>query len=146
MLSSRLAILFSLIFSVLLLTPGCSKARSTPSPEQPATKKGSRTFNDAARFLAGLPSVEGSSYAALEKDPAWIEYSKTLGASWNRADQKLLAPVRQFQKRELDKPKSRFVFYPFSGPDVIYAQTFFPSAKVMLMAGLEPPGSIVPAS
>jgi len=38
--------------------------------------------------------------------------------------------------------KTRAVFYPFSGPDVLYVDTFFPDSKYLLMAGLEPVGTM----
>ena len=34
------------------------------------------------------------------------------------------------------------MFYPFSGPDVLYADTLFPDSKILLMAGLEPVGEL----
>jgi hypothetical protein len=34
------------------------------------------------------------------------------------------------------------LFYPFSGPDILHAQTFFPEADKYVMIGLEPVGSL----
>lgn len=104
-----------------------------------------RAWNDAARFLAGLPSVAGSPYAKLEKTEAWENYSAEMAGVWQRADKRLIAPVRDFQERELGGAgaRSEFVFYPFSGPDVVYVQAFYPNASLYVLAGLERPGSIL---
>ncbi len=55
-----------------------------------------------------------------------------------------MKPVDAFQKRELGpiQHTGQYVFYPFSGPDVLYLTHFFPTGKVMVMAGLEPVGSL----
>lgn len=110
-----------------------------------AAIKEDRTFNDAARFLAGMPSAPGSPYTDLEKTPAWEKYAAEMSEAWKRADQKRMQPVREFQARELGgaAAKSNFVFYPFSGPDVVYMQGFYPNGSVYVLAGLERPGTVL---
>ena len=52
--------------------------------------------------------------------------------------------MRAWTTSELSALRSQTpaVFYPFSGPDVLYADTLFPDSKYLLMAGLEPVGTI----
>jgi hypothetical protein len=102
-------------------------------------------FNDAARFLAGMPGTPGSGYATLEKSDAWRKYAGEMDTAWKIADEKRLKPVVAFQKAELGgaSAKSGFVFYPFSGPDVMYMQGFYPNGTTYVLAGLEMPGTIL---
>jgi hypothetical protein len=124
---------------------GCSR----PVAEAPAAVKvvvdENRAYNDAARFLAGLPPAAGSPYTELTKTPAWLKYAGEMNVAWQTAEKKRLQPVREFQARELGgaAAKSNFVFYPFSGPDVLYMQGFYPNGVVYVLAGLERPGTIL---
>jgi hypothetical protein len=95
-----------------------------------------------------MPSTPGSGYAALENTEAWRKYAAGMSAAWERAEKRRMTPVREFQQKELGGPAARrgFVFYPFSGPDVIYMQGFYPNGNVYVLAGLERPGSIQPPS
>ena len=63
---------------------------------------------------------------------------------WKTADAKQFGAIDAFQKRELagQYSPSKFLFYPLSGPDVLYATRFFPEATTMVFAGLEPVGHI----
>jgi len=92
-----------------------------------------------------MPSAPGSPYTELEKTPAWQKYAGDMSEAWKRADLKRMRPVREFQERELGgaAARSNFVFYPFSGPDVIYMQGFYPNGSVYVLAGLERPGTIL---
>ncbi|MBI2687131.1 MAG: hypothetical protein HYX27_12510 [Acidobacteria bacterium] len=95
-----------------------------------------------------MPSRDGSAYATLQKTPAWREYSAEMSAAWTRAEARRVKPVREFQAGELGGAgaKSNFVFYPFSGPDVVYVQGFYPNGSTYLLAGLERPGTILEPS
>lgn len=92
-----------------------------------------------------MPSVSGSPYARLERTDAWRNYSVEMSKAWLRAETRRLAPVREFQARELGGAGARsgFIFYPFSGPDVVYVQGFYPNGSLYVLAGLERPGSIL---
>lgn len=144
----KLFLPLALVPILALTTTGCSRA-GTETPPAKAASPENRRFNDAARFLAGMPSVSGSAYAELEKSRAWQQYASEMSAAWKAADLKRMQPVREFQDRELGgaAAKSDFVFYPFSGPDVVYMQGFYPNGSVYVLAGLERPGTITePAS
>jgi hypothetical protein len=117
------------------------EAPPTPFPD-PAPK--SREADDAARFLAGLPGKAGSSFADLEKEEAWRAYRTTLDAMWSGTESRGLTAMREFQNRELnsDSIKKSTLFYPFSGPDALMMNVFFPYNSTYVMVGLEPPGTL----
>jgi hypothetical protein len=96
-------------------------------------------INASAKGLAGL-----STGAAWEATPEWKKYSASLDGQWQYLDQIRLRAMRAWQATELADlhEKSSTIFYPFSGPDVLYADTLFPNSKILLMAGLEPVGTV----
>jgi hypothetical protein len=99
---------------------------------------------DAAYFLAGLHGRSHGWFAGLERTPAWQNYATLLGRTWRELDASQFQRVRTFQERELSSihSGSSFTFYPFSGPDVLYATLFFPNCRLFVLAGLEPVGSV----
>lgn len=140
--SGRRTLWLFVFIAAAVCTAGCGKQGEHPAPVKAAGSE-DRTFNDAARFLAGLPSRPGSAYSGLESAEAWTNYAQDLQKAWSGADSRRFQPVRDFQARELASGASgKFVFYPFSGPDAIYAQAFYPDAEVYVLAGLERPGRV----
>jgi hypothetical protein len=97
--------------------------------------------NDTARFLAGLPPDAQSPLAALAKSPEWTEHARFFDSIFKREDAETLSKVRAFGKDHLTPPQDTML-YMFSGPDFLYATSFFPSAKTYVLAGLEPAGLI----
>ncbi len=146
--SSRAVIRFCACAAVLvatLLAQSCA-LRESAAAQQPATSVESRPWNDMARFLGGLKGRADGPFRTLEDSPAWKAYASEFDTSWSQLEHEQLRSVDAFQQRELAPIPRRgeFVFYPFSGPDVLYMTRFFPEGKVMVMAGLEPVGHLRP--
>lgn len=113
----------------------------------PPLTEAAREWNDTARFLAGMPGHPESPYRAFESSEAWREYAADFDRLWVSAQEKKLRPVEEFERRELrGRLKNTTVFYPFSGPDVLYARAFFPHGRTYIMGGLEPAGNLWDAS
>jgi hypothetical protein len=96
--------------------------------------------NDVARFIAGMPPAADSPLAALTKEKAWQDHARTFEASFASADQNI-SHVRAWSAANLTTTPAT-VFYMFSGPDFIYANAFYPTAKTYVLAGLEPVGTV----
>jgi hypothetical protein len=109
----------------------------------PAQAAETATANDTARFLAGLPPAPDSPLAALSNDAAWRQHARTLDSIFAREDSRTLSKVRAFSRQYLTE-KHDTMLYMFSGPDFLYATTFFPSASTYVLAGLEPVGEVPP--
>ena len=108
----------------------------------------SREADDAARFLAGLPSRPGSAFAPLEETPAWQEHRRKADEAWRGAEKGFVSGLRTFGETTL-KPgidPARRVFYPFGGPDALTAVSFFPDASDYVLVALEPPGTVPTAA
>ena len=107
----------------------------------PARSAETATPDDTARFLAGLPPAPGSPLAALAKDPGWAQHARFFDSIFAREDATTLSKVRAFSKEHLPQQHDTML-YMFSGPDFLYATSFFPSASTYVLSGLEPVGAV----
>ena len=114
------------------------------STEVKIEKKRSTKFNEFARFYACMPQEENSSITYADTNKVWLEHKKTFTKFWDSAETVRLKPIANWAKAEVnvlaDSVKS--LFYPFSGPDFIHANIFFPNAEKIVMLGLEPVGKV----
>jgi hypothetical protein len=99
--------------------------------------------NDTARFLAGLP-VRDTPLEPFSHESEWVEHATEFDKAWKELDARQLAKIRAWAPDFLgDSYTSKGpLFYFFSGPDILYAQAFFPNAGAYVLAGLEPVGSV----
>jgi len=98
------------------------------------------TADDTARFLAGLQPSPNSPLAARTKDAAWISHARNFDSIFAREENDL-SKIRAFSEKYLTT-KHDTMLYMFSGPDFLYATSFFPTASTYVLAGLEPVGRI----
>ena len=117
-------------FCVLLL------AANSAIAQKPAT------LDETARFLAGLP-VEGP-LQPLSQTEAWGNHAAALQTAWDRKEHFQLGPIRTWMTANANRyyNDSSTMYYMFSGPDFLYAHTFFPNARTYILAGLEPIGQV----
>ena len=92
--------------------------------------------DDTARFLAGLPLSSSSPLAAFTNDPAWVSHARNLNSMFAREESVQLSKVREFSKKYLTD-KHDTMLYMFSGPDFLYATSFFPNASTYILTGLD---------
>ncbi len=128
--------------------------RATPPPGNHANEKKppsfslsipkDRTVDDLARYLAGVPGREGSAFKAAEEDKTWKLHAAQSELGWSRFLAQRQPLMRDFTKAHLSAlPYTQpNLFYPFGGPDIMTAQTFYPAADYYVLVGLEPPGSL----
>src|ERR1700733_12481412 len=107
----------------------------------PARSAETATADDTARFLAGLPPSANSPLAPLTKDPFWQQHARYFDSIFAREDSAKLSKVRAFAREHL-ADKHDTMLYMFSGPDFLYATSFFPNASTYVLAGLEPVGDV----
>lgn len=98
--------------------------------------------DDQARFLAGL-SVQGTPLASLSLDNSWLRHSNEFDNGWRDLEKRQLAKIREWIPQAVgnDTSSREPLFYFFSGPDFLYANTFFPNAATYVFCGLEPVGA-----
>ena len=91
-----------------------------------ASRSETATADDTARFLAGLRPSPTSPLTALTKDPTWISHARYFDSIFTREENTNLSKIRDFSKKYLPD-KHGTVLYMFSGPDFLYATSFFPN-------------------
>ncbi|MES2566970.1 MAG: hypothetical protein V4565_08895 [Bacteroidota bacterium] len=101
------------------------------------------TLNALANIMSGITDTS-SIFQYVQSTPDFKSFSKNFDKRWNTYDSARLMNLRKFRDNEISqvvKPQST-LFYPFSGPDILHAQAFFPDADQYIMIGLEPVGSL----
>ncbi len=101
------------------------------------------TLNALANIMSGIADTS-SIYKYVQNTSDFKSFSKNFDKRWRTYDSTRLMNLRKFKENEISKivkPQST-LFYPFSGPDILHAQAFFPEADQYVMIGLEPVGSL----
>jgi hypothetical protein len=98
------------------------------------------SLNDAARMLAGMdPAGYTDGFADVRRTRAWLEHRMAMDKLWQDYTWRHEQPIRQWAASEMpDIARGRSLFYPFSGPDFLFAQAFFPRVETLVLCGLEP--------
>lgn len=102
------------------------------------------SINTSARGLAGLTPLADVAPAPWQKSPEWSQYKDWIGDRWGYLQRVRLNAMKTWSVTALAplQGHSSTVFYPFSGADFLYVNTFFPNSKYLVMAGLEPVGTM----
>lgn len=113
--------------------------KDTPAAEKKATSR----FDEISAILGGI-NAQGNSLAHLYDSSAWKENRDFMSSSWKKLETSRLTKLDSWSQKELTGPNKncKTVFYPFSGPDFLTANAFFPKAQKIVMLGLEPIGSL----
>lgn len=101
-----------------------------------------RYWDDYARFLGGMPPLQGSKLDSLERTPEAIAHRKAFDEIWARKEKNLLSDLALWSQKELptEYKNTRTAFYPFSGADFLTINTIYPVAEQYVLFGLEKEG------
>jgi len=99
-------------------------------------------LNEISDFLAGKKIERDSRLFPITLDKRYLTYKKQIDLSWKGFQEKNLSSIKRWSEKNINYEYSKTVFYPFSGPDIINAVTFFPEAEKYILFGLEPAGYI----
>lgn len=96
-----------------------------------------------ARLMAGTYPA-GALYSNITGNQHYLDFSTSFSKRWMSFDSSRILKLTEFRDNELTKEiKSEpNLFYPFSGPDILYADLFFPDAEKFILIGLEPVGTL----
>ncbi len=100
------------------------------------------SLNAVADIMSGIAD-SSSVLGYIQKSSDFKVFSKNFDKRWKTFDSTRLNNLRKFKDTEISKivKTQSTLFYPFSGPDILHAQTFFPDVDKYVMIGLEPVGS-----
>jgi len=146
-------------FFLLLLLVGCTSKEDknqnlkhsskdslvTNTIKIPSTseQKINDSLNAVAQIIAGT-YPKGQLYSNITANKNYSEFSTDFSKRWSAFDSTRIRKLNEFRDKELVaeiKPEMT-LFYPFSGPDILYANLFFPTAEKFILVGLEPVGSL----
>ena len=101
-------------------------------------------YNDVALYIAGMQLSEKCGLYSLTKNPTWQHYASVTNDTWGSFTKTKIKKISDWAQAEIPdiKRDCRTLFYPFSGPDFLYAHSFFPHADTYILLGLEPVGGI----
>jgi len=127
--------------------PAAGHAAASPEkaavPASPPLSEKAKLLTETARFLAGFPVDESGPFAALARTDAWTRYAKTVGSQWAgfKAGESRMRAWARKELADVFHPALP-VFYPFSGPDITFADIFLAGANEYVLVGLEDVGSV----
>lgn len=115
-----------------------------PNPLEKFDLEKATKWTNTAKFIAGIKADDNSSLSDLQNSQNWINHSNFLNSAWSKLESEQLSKVNRWAGLELKKinETSPTVFYPFSGADFLYVNSFFPQGKEYVLVGLEPVGKI----
>ncbi len=119
------------------------KATSAVAPWDMSTYNAENNFNAIASVISGVKPTAGNLKRFLDST-AWKDNARFVDSSWKRLESSRLSKMRAWKDVEFaDINKStKTLFYPFSGPDILTAYTFFPDADKYILIGLENIGKL----
>lgn len=100
-------------------------------------------FHNITAVLCGQKG-EANDLNFLFDTLAWAANASFIDSAWTRLERNRLTSMKSWGRKEFEKPnaQAKVVFYPFSGPDYLTANAFFPDADTYIMLGLEPVGKL----
>lgn len=100
-------------------------------------------LTDVARLMAGLPVDAGSPESGKMETDEWKAHKAALDEMWAKSVV-TLEKVAVIRDRDLTdiRDTARTVLYSFSGPDLPFMMTFYPSSDTYYMMGLERVGTV----
>lgn len=145
-------LLLALALGLMPMYYSCNQNTSTTAQKTETTEESGKldsatqaknNLNDIADFFTGIPVDKSSFLYDYTQTPEWDEYSHESQVAWTRFDS-VAKKYKAFSEKEILEPyKSiKTLFYPFSGPDFLFANILFPNVDKMYLIGLESPGSV----
>lgn len=103
-----------------------------------------KDLTDIALFIAGITPDSTSNLFKLSQTTEFQTYSKRINEKWDSFFNEVDTKIKPWKDKEIGNlaEKHKTLFYPFSGPDFINAEIFFPDFENYILFGLEPPGSV----
>ncbi len=90
------------------------------------------SINDIAKLFGGMDS-------SYSQTPAVIAHKQRMDTLWSTHLNAYRTPLQSWASAEIgDFKNANAMFYPFSGPDFLFASALFPGAETYVLAGLEP--------
>jgi hypothetical protein len=143
--------LFVALLAISIVSCGGTDKKKTDNNSKDSVKtvkqdsvKINKEYTDIAKILGGMSVDEKSAFYEISQDKAFKKYASTMDSGFARMKKRRVDKITEWSSTEIaDLNKDlKTVFYPFSGPDYLHVNSFFPHAKKYIMFGMEPIGNI----
>jgi hypothetical protein len=99
-------------------------------------------FDEVAALISGVKQT--GKLAAWHDSTVWSSHREFIDKNWAKVEKNRLVPMAGWTNKEMSAISQTIstAFYPFSGPDFMTVNAFFPQASKVIMLGLEPVGAL----
>ena len=99
-------------------------------------------YDEVSAIISGMK--QAGDLAALHDSAVWSTHKEFIDKNWAKVEKNRLTPMAGWTAKEMSAVSKTIstAFYPFSGPDFMTVNAFFPQAKKVIMLGLEPVGAL----
>ncbi len=100
-------------------------------------------LTDYSRFIAAKPCMS-KKFVDLQQAPFYANHISTTNKIWKHIQDSTLNKINDFNigKNIIENTDTNTCFYPFGGPDFLYANVFYPNAENYILMGLEKLGTV----
>jgi len=101
------------------------------------------TLNSFAQIIAGNAD-SNNIFIDVIKSEVYKNFYLPFSQRWKLFDSTRINKLKSFSNNELSHEilNNDILFYPFSGPDILYADLFFNNSSKFILIGLEPIGTL----
>jgi hypothetical protein len=136
---------FSALFLMAVLILSCNhtpKVKEGKKPsESTAVTPVDNIKDDLVSFISGMHNNKSGCLSKLDSIAKWNHYAKEIDNMFSHANSFRFKKMRAWADSEFIKSQSvTTLFYPFSGPDFLNANIFYPDVDQYIMIGMEPIG------
>ncbi len=99
-------------------------------------------YDEVSAIISGVK--QSGQLAALHDSSVWSNHREFIDKNWVKVEKNRLMPMAGWTNKEMSAVSKTIstAFYPFSGPDFMTVNAFFPQAIKLIMLGLEPVGAL----
>lgn len=133
----KIIIVFTIILIIFL------SSKSTNNKDIVDTNKFINPYDECSRFITGKELNKNSSLVEFTESEFYKSYSDDLNRGWAKFQKPNQEKIKNWWVRFAPDKYNKTVLYPFSGPDIMNAITFFQNADSYILFGLENPGRIM---
>lgn len=145
--STRKLLLCIALIPAIALSCNQKQTNTTATADTTAVKRITFPYDtitdNRVAFFSGMAHGQTECLGKLDTTKSWKSFSAAMDTMFKKIEVNRLEKMRIWADSQLVNSKApTTVFYPFSGPDFLNANVFFPKAENYIMIALEPIGDL----
>ncbi len=123
-------------------TPKVKEVKEIKKTSESTSEIAVNTITDnLVSFISGMPHDKNECLSKLDSNIKWNQYARELDNMFTNTNSSRIDKMKKWAEGELIiNHNITTIFYPFSGPDFLNADIYYPDADQYIMIGLEPIG------